>query len=183
MQNDSNTKPERMTQMAHGDLVEKTHPRIVFRGKLDTFEAQLVLFEAQLLAAGDNLTLIEELEQVGALAGRIMRSEVLEEKLGDFTLLGFDEAALRDRSHHPEKYYGVKALTLPTYRMSNTYLSLNLLRAQAREVELTAVKAFAPGGHKSGEEIIRALNRMSSALFIMMCKSASGAYIHSPREC
>ena len=36
-------KPEHMTHLNGEILVPKTHPRIVFRGRLDTLEAELIL--------------------------------------------------------------------------------------------------------------------------------------------
>ena len=36
-------KPEHMTHLNGDTLVPKTHPRILFRGKLDTLEAELLL--------------------------------------------------------------------------------------------------------------------------------------------
>ena len=68
-------KPEHMTHL-HGDvLVEKDHPRIIFRGKLDTLEAELIL--CQLEAE----RLIGPVGEVLALTRQIVRCEVLEEPL------------------------------------------------------------------------------------------------------
>ena len=41
-------KPEFLTSLSGADLVPKTHERIVFRGVIDTFEAEVI--EAQVMA-------------------------------------------------------------------------------------------------------------------------------------
>ena len=65
-------KPEHMTHLNAQVLVPKTHPRIVFRGKLDSLEAEL------LLCAQDFPGLQKDLGEVLELARRIIRCDVLE---------------------------------------------------------------------------------------------------------
>ena len=75
-------KPEHMTHLNAEVLVPKTHPRIVFRGKMDTLEAELILAQ---LAAPDLVTPVGE---VLALARQIIRCDVLEEPLQQEKLCG-----------------------------------------------------------------------------------------------
>ena len=55
-------------------------------------------------------------------------------------------------------------------------LRLNKLRSEVREVELEAVKAFKEEFKVDRMDIIQALNRMSSAVYIMMLKFTAGIY-------
>ena len=54
--------------------------------------------------------------------------------------------------------------------MGESVLTLNLLRAQVREAEISAAKAF----NEERTDIIEALNRLSSAVYILECKTISG---------
>jgi ethanolamine utilization cobalamin adenosyltransferase len=52
-------------------------------------------------------------------------------------------------------------------------LRLNSLRTRIREGELLAVRLFAPGKDTGREDIILALNRLSSALYWLFCRLVS----------
>ena len=93
-------KPEHMTHLNGDFLVVKDHPRIIFRGKLDTLESELIL--CQLTDKGLEAPVGEILE----LARRIIRSEVLDEPLQWDRLCGLTEDEQRKRSHFPQDYYG-----------------------------------------------------------------------------
>lgn len=155
-------KPEHMTHL-HGDvLVEKNHPRIRFRGKIDTLEAELLL--CQLEVPGQR----EALGEILALARQIIRSDVLEEPLRWDTLCGLTEAEQRKRSHFPQDYYGQPHF-MPSAEDGANVLRLNRVRCAAREAELAGVDAFVDAdGRVRREDILQALNRMSSMLYILM---------------
>ena len=157
-------KPEHMTHL-HGDvLVPKTHPRIAFRGAIDTLEAELVL--CQLEVPG----LRKELGEILALARKIIRCDVLEEKLEADTLCGLTQEELRKHSHFPQAYYEQPHF-MPEYTDGKEILLLNRCRCAARQAELRAVSAFCePGGKPVREDILQAMNRMSSMLYILMIR-------------
>ena len=155
-------KPEHMTHLNGEVLVEKDHPRILFRGKLDTLEAELIL--CQLADSG----LTAPVGEILALARRILRCEVLEEPLEAETLCGLTEAQLRKRSHFPQDYYGQPHF-MPSAEDGMVIARLNRARCAAREAELAAVTAFVSReGTVQRPDILRALNRMSSMLYILM---------------
>ncbi|NOQ41907.1 MAG: phosphate propanoyltransferase, partial [Desulfuromusa sp.] len=81
------------------------------------------------------------------------------------------EAEIRDRSHHPQKYFGLEHLELSA-EMDSTVLSLNRLRTLVRRVELAAVTAFSVAGEVERTDIVQALNRLSSVIYVMMLKAA-----------
>ena len=151
-------KPEPMTHLNGDTLVPKTHPRIFLRGKLDSLESALILCQLQLPA------LTQPLGELLAQTRRILRCEVLEEPLKGVRLLGLTEEELRRRSHIPQEYYGVPHF-MPEASDGETIARLNRLRCQVRETELAAAAAF-PEGQR--EDLLQALNRMSSAVYLLM---------------
>ena len=160
-------KPEHMTHL-HGDtLVPKSHPRILFRGKLDSLQAQVVLIQCDLEAAGADPVLLADLQEVLELLRALMRSEVLDEPLVWDTLFGlcFDE--LHAQSHNPQAYFSVRAMTPPDAALGRTYALLNVLRTTVREAELAAVTAFGT----ERPDLRLALNRLSSAVYVLMCRT------------
>lgn len=155
-------KPEHMTHLNGEVLVQKTHPRIRFRGKMDTLEAELILCQripgAPEGALGEILT----------LARKILRCDVLEEPLIWDTLCGLSEQEQRERSHMPQDYYGQPHF-MPQASDGPVIAGLNRARCFAREAELAAVEAFSDReGNLLREDIPKALNRMSSMLYLLM---------------
>ena len=67
-------------------------------------------------------------------------------------------------------YYYEKPMVLPSYKLGKTYALLNQLRTAVRETEVAAAAAFHNGKSYDRADIIEELNRMSSAVHIIMCK-------------
>lgn len=157
-------KPEHMTHL-HGDvLVPKTHPRIRFRGKLDTLEAELILCQ---LHCPDWK---KELEEILSLSRQIIRCDVLDEPLKWDKLCGLTEQEQRKQSHFPQEYYGLPHF-MPSEQDGMTVARLNRVRCCAREGELAAAEAFCGAeGSVTRPDILRAMNRMSSMLYILMIR-------------
>lgn len=155
-------KPEHMTQLNREVLVEKTHPRILFRGQMD-------MLQAQILRCGKAYPeLTENLKQLLEMTRKILASEVLEKPLEEENILGLTPAELRKRSHFPQEYYGQPHF-MPDFSDSAQVLELNLLRCIVRRAERKAVAAFTtPEGKLMREDIVKVLNRMSSAVYLMM---------------
>ena len=155
-------KPEHMTHLNAQVLVPKTHPRIAFRGAMDTLEAELML--AQLAAP----ELEKQLGQVLEFARKLIRWEVLEEPVEPQKLCGLTEEEQRQRSHRPQEYYGQPHF-MPSAADGEAMARLNRARCAARDAELKAVAAFSDrDGNVTREDLLRALNRMSSMLYILM---------------
>ena len=155
-------KPEHMTHLDAQVLVRKDHPRIRFRGAMDTLEAQLLLCG-------------QETEEILNLARRLIRCDVLNEPVGEFTLGGLTQDQQRSHSHFPQEYYGI-AHFMPQYGDTDAILRLNLCRCTARAAELAAVEAFVDADGKGLRgDILQALNRMSSMLYILMLRHKAGS--------
>ncbi|MCH4071389.1 ATP-binding protein [Pseudoramibacter sp.] len=171
-------KPEYMTQLFGKTLVMKNHPRIVFRGKLDDVQATVVLIQAQLEGENGSKALISDLTDILVTLRLMMRAEVLDEAFEKETILGLNHEQLREHSHYPMKYYNIKQMVLPDKSLGVTYARLNKLRTEIRETELIAISAYKEGRNISHEDIIEGLNRLSSALHIMMCRYLAHDYDH-----
>ena len=169
-------KPEHMTHLRGNILVFKDHPRIAFRGMIDTLEAETMLVQ---LAATDYPKLVAELEEVLAFVRRFIRCDVLDEPVGEIRLCGYTAEELRQVSHYPEKYLGQPHF-LPSHSDGRALLAVNKLRTLARRTELAAYAAFRDGAGKlTREDIILGLNRLSSLLWIMVIKLKAGQYEHT----
>lgn len=157
-------KPEHMTHLNGDVLVRKTHPRIAFRGKMDMLETELMLCQ---------LTVPEfrqELGEILALSRHLIRCDVLDEPVAQQKLCGMTEAELRKRSHFPQEYYGQPHF-MPEYTDGQGMLQLNKARCAAREAERLAAAAFQDReGNPTRVDILQAMNRMSSMLWILMIR-------------
>ena len=171
-------KPEHMTHLKGNILVDKDHPRIAFRGCIDSLEAEILLAQQTCAGAGYP-TLAQELEEVLAFVRRFIRFDVLDEPVGEIELCGYGPAELREYSHYPEKHLGQPHF-MPHYTDSPAILAVNKVRTEVRRTELAAYAAFRDAdGVVKRPDIILGLNRLSSLMWIMMIKLKAGKY---PRE-
>lgn len=154
-------KPEQFTHLNGDVLVPKNHPRIGFRGAIDTLEAELLLCAP----------FTKELGEILALARHLIRCEVMGEPVQWDTLCGLNEEELRERSHRPQEFYGQPHF-MPGVSDGATVLQLNRCRCAVRAAELAAAHAFIDGdGVCSRPDILKALNRMSSMVYILMIQA------------
>ena len=152
-------KPEHMTQLTGEVLVPKTHPRIRFRGSLDSLESRI------LLLALEEPELQAQCSELLDFVRQILKCEVLEEPFRADRLLGLTLDQVRAYSQLPQQYLGIPHF-MPGPRHGLRVARLNGLRTQVRQTELEAARAFPEGR----EDIIRGLNRLSSAVYILMLK-------------
>jgi len=161
-------KPEHMTHLNGEVLVHKTHPRIAFRGMVDRLEAELMLCQLEVTRSR------AELGDILALARKILQCDVLEKPLELDKLCGMTEQELRKRSHFPQEYYGQPHF-MPEFSDGKEILLLNRCRCIARQTELAAARAFCDAeGRLVREDIVKALNRMSSMLYLLMIQAKKG---------
>ena len=157
-------KPEDMTHLRGNLLVPKTHPRIALRGHLDGLQARVLLMQAKYK---EDEALRAALDSVLRYLRAILGAEVKEERLGEILLFGLGHEELRRMSHNVKEYFGIEH-PVPDPTMGEQALELNLLRTQVREAELSAANAFHEGDTLG---IIRHLNRLSSGIYILFCKT------------
>ena len=149
-------KPEDMTHLNGDTLVPKTHPRIIFRGKVDRLEAEVLLCQLKMPH------LQGKLQEILDLSRMLLRCEVMEESLEEKPLCGMDADQIRHRSHFPQQYYHQPHF-MPEVTDGECILHLNKLRTLVRETELAANGALP---HR--QDILKALNRLSSMVYILM---------------
>ena len=167
-------KGEGMTHLRGNLLVPKTDPRIAFRGALDSLMARWLLVQLTAQEAGKP-ALVRDLEELLQYLRRLLAAEVRETPLEPMRLLGMDSAQLRRTSHFVRETIGIDH-PVPSCSMGRLPLELNLLRTQVREAELVAAAAFIEDRHCCREDILEALNRLSSCVYILFCREVAGRY-------
>lgn len=157
-------KPEHMTHLDGVTLSPKTHPRIAFRGKMDTLEANLIL--CRLFVPRFD----RELKDILGYVRLLLRCEVLGEPVPEQKICGLTEQELRQHSHFPQDYYNQPHF-MPESEDGQEIAILNLARCAAREAELAAAAAFMDAyGQVSRADLLRACNRLSSAIYLLMIR-------------
>ena len=163
-------KPEHMTHLNGDTLVSKTHPRIVFRGAIDTLESEMIL--CQLVATAETR---QHLDEILSFVRMILRCEVLGEPVPAPKLCGLSEQEVRSHSHRPQDFYAQPHF-MPAASDGELIARLNRCRCAAREAELRAVAAFVDAdGAAIRPDLLRAVNRLSSILYILMIRQKAKA--------
>ena len=157
------------TSLNANEKVSKSHSRIELRGRLDSLNAQIILFQTH----SANEEFIKDLEEIRIIITRLQNYEAREKIFeGVLTLFGLDEDEIHERSHNPKKFYE-KGHLLPHYEMGQEAGEINFLRTLVRETELCACRAF---NDEDPYKIIHVLNRLSSALYILTYKYIPESY-------
>ncbi len=163
-------KPENMTHLRGNLLVPKTHPVITFRGKIDTLEADIILAQTVSSRLGMK-KLVLELQETLLFTRGILGAEVKNALFEETMLFGLSYAELRRVSHDIKSELGLKNHPVPDYTMGELPAAVNALRAKSREAELAAETAL-PGR----DDILTAINRLSSAFHIIFCRLLTEYY-------
>ena len=164
-----------MTHLHGNVLVFKSHPRIAFRGMIDALEAEILLCQKTAERERHTQT-VADLQEILDFVRSLIRADVLGEPVRSLKLCGLDADALRERSHHPEKYYGQPHF-MPSYTDGETLLQLNRVRTLVRRTELSCYRAFSDSdGAVTREDMILALNRLSSLCWILMIRLKAGQH-------
>lgn len=169
-------KPEHMTQISGNILVKKNDERIIFRGKLDSIQAKWLVLQKEFENYG-NEKLQKDMESVAVFIKKIVLAEVLDTELEEIKVLGETLDKIKERSHNPKKFFGIGHLFDISIKNSILVLKLNEMRSSSREIEIAGVTAFSTEkGVVTKKEILRALNRLSSVIYVMMLKGEKGEY-------
>ena len=160
-------KPENMTQLYGNELVFKDHPNIIFRGRIDSLQSRILELQVKSYKSKNN-KLVDDLEEILNFVRNVLKAEVINEKIEDFNFFGMKEEDIREISHNPKTHLGINHV-LPNYKMGELLIGLNAIRSNVREVEIGSIAL-------KRDDIIKALNRLSSAVYVMMCRYLAGHY-------
>jgi ethanolamine utilization cobalamin adenosyltransferase len=162
-------KPEHLTQLDAGRFAPKTSPRLKLRGRVDSLHA-LVMLTAAYARRCRLPELAGHLDSLAAYCREIMSAEYHARAVAPLALLGRSEEELHAISHWPDRHLGLAHL-VPGPDDHEILHWLNVVRSQAREVEVVALEAFPQTGWPDtsglGESLARALNRLSSAIYVL----------------
>lgn len=169
-------KPEHMTQISGNILVSKNDERIIFRGKLDSLKSKWLILQKEFENYG-NEKLNKDMESVTGFIKKIILAEVLDTELEETKVLGETLDKIKEISHNPKKFFGIGHMFDISVKNSMLVLKLNEMRSNCRECEITGVTAFlTEKGIAEKKEILKALNRLSSIIYVMMLKGEKGEY-------
>lgn len=164
-------KPDALTHLDGQTLVPKNDPRIRLRGKLDSAIAYAVWVQAELDERERASMLASWLADVRSGLGNALRAEVTGELLPPVRMGELDEEAIHRLSHDPMRYFGHDHI-LPEAALGTTIARLNLLRAQVREAEIAAADVYIDREFNVlRPDLMQALNRLSSAVYVLMMLS------------
>ncbi len=161
-------KPEHMTQLDSGHFASKAHPRLALRGRVDSLHA-LVQLTSAVARRFELPELANHLDTLAAYCREVMSAEYNLRLPAPLTLLGKNEDELHAISHWPDRHLGLPHLT-PGPNDHEILHWLNMLRTQSREVEIAALQAFPESTadpSSVGYALARALNRLSSAVYVL----------------
>lgn len=166
-------KPEFMTQLFGDNLVVKNHKRIVLRGKFDILQAEIIRYWKKY---EKNKKLESDFAQVYRFVRDLFISEMTDMEFQERDVLGYDIDTLKDITHNTVKYFKTGHLFEINVSFDEMVIDINCLRALSRECEVAAVDAFYKEGKVERLDMLKALNRLSSILYLMMLKANNGDY-------
>lgn len=164
-------KKEHMTCIRRGEYAPKDCRAIQFRGALDTLDAHFAYGAALARERGDEET-AQKLYQLRGVSQKIMAADVSRMPLMDDSYMGMPGDEIHELSHNPKRL-GVEHM-LGRTELSPVLAYVNLIRTAARTAEREAVGLFVHGEEIEREDILQALNRLSSALYVLMCQIRAG---------
>lgn len=161
-------KPDALTHLNATTFVAKNDPRIALRGRVDSAIAQALLIQAQWQRENAAPAWQAMLADIRSALGDVLRCEALDEPMRAITLGELDEAQIHAYSHNPLKHLGHDHI-VPAIEHGLEVARLNVLRTAIRETEVAAAQAFIARDYSIARgDLLQALNRLSSAVYVLM---------------
>ncbi len=161
-------KPDTLTHLSAEKMVAKSDPRLGFRAVLDSTIALAVWLQIELAEPWQPW-----LADIRSRLGNIMRADALGEPLGCQAIVGLSDEDLHRLSHQPLRYLDHDHL-VPEASHGRDAALLNLLRTKVRETETVAAQVFITRSFEVlRPDILQALNRLSSTVYVMMILSVT----------
>ena len=171
-------KSDTMTHLNAHTLVAKNDPRLAFRASLDTSIALAVWLQTEF----KEKTISAWLSDVRSVLGNVMRADALGEELIAQQIAEMTEDEIHQISHNPLKYLGHDHL-VPDQVFGREVALLNILRTKIRETEIAAANIYIDRYFNIlRSDIMQALNRLSSAVYVLMVMLTSEAGIKSSAQ-
>ena len=149
-------------------MVAKSDPRLGFRAALDATIALAVWLQIELAEPWQPW-----LADIRSRLGNIMRADAVGEPLAAQSIVGLNEDELHRLSHQPLRYLDHDHL-VPEAGHGRDAALLNLLRSKIRETETVAAQVFITRSFEVlRPDILQALNRLSSTVYVMMILSVA----------
>ena len=153
--------------------VEKTHPRIALRGKIDALEAEVTLIQSLC----ENKVIFDALSDVVQVLHAVMRAEVLGEPVAPCRIGGKTLETMHALSHNPPG--GHRSIDPADGELC---ARLNLLRTHGRAAELAAYDAL-----PQRADVAQTLNALSGAVYTLLCalrqEQAQDASLKQREDC
>jgi ethanolamine utilization cobalamin adenosyltransferase len=166
-------KPSHLTQLDATTFAPKTDHRIRLRGRLDSLHALTLVTAARARADGWE-DLGDHLDTLAAYCRELLAAEYHGRLPGPVAVAGLDEDTIHHASHHPEEAVGLAHL-VPDASHPEVLHWLNLLRCQVREAEVLVLDAYPPGSGEVADALSHAVNRLSSAVYVLELRTAAAA--------
>ncbi|EAR6843612.1 ethanolamine utilization cob(I)yrinic acid a,c-diamide adenosyltransferase EutT [Salmonella enterica] len=161
-------KPDTLTHLTADKMVAKSDPRLGFRAALDSAIALTVWLQIELAEPWQPW-----LFDIRSRLGNIMRADAIDEPLAAQSIVGLNEDELHRLSHQPLRYLDYDHL-VPEASHGRDAALLNLLRTKVRETETLAAQVFITRSFEVlRPDILQALNRLSSTVYVMMILSVA----------
>ena len=161
-------KPDTLTHLSAEKMVAKSDPRLAFRAVLDSTIA---------LAVWLQIELAEPWQPCWRISVRVLATLCVPmrwgEPLGEQAIVGLSDEDLHRLSHQPLRYLDHDHL-VPEASHGRDAALLNLLRTKVRETETVAAQVFITRSFEVlRPDILQALNRLSSTVYVMMILSVT----------
>ena len=157
---------EPTTCLYGSETARKDDPQIMLRGEIDSLLAYAV---DALAFAKERLeqTVACDLKDIVCIIQKVMSAEACSQPVKIETILGLSLEELREYSCHPQKYLQTKHI-FPGEDWDRITSVLNILRTKVRQTECICIAAGLDA--YANESIQKILNRLSSAVYIIMLK-------------
>lgn len=155
--------PQGTTYLDAETIVNKSHPRIMLRGKLDSLIAACVVVQTQFdMRKSLPELVITGLADINTCLWYLLQTEITAAPLPAVRVCDMDADTLRTVSLNPNHYLGVDHI-VPSGSLGPNVALLNWLRTITREVEVVCTEVS-----PERVDMLEGLNRLSTAVYVLM---------------